>query len=198
MANTETLLMIFIGITAVAVLLQAGVLLGIFLTVRKAVEIGKEQADEYRAKLTPIIDGLAPIMHGSSKLISTANDMVSSAQSLITTVRPHLEFAATELANMATEIHAEANQLQASVDEVAQKARQQVDRVDSMATSVLNGLDRFGGFLNEALHLPIRQVNGIVAAARAVMETLRATGAPRPPRRTSQPTNVAEDKDLFV
>src|SRR5947207_9214935 len=137
MANNETLLMIFIGITAIAVLLQAGVLLGIYLVVRKAVQTGKDEADEYCAKLTPIIDG-------SGKLISTANDLVASAQSLVKAVRPHLEFAATELANMATEIHAEANQLQASVDEVALKARRQVDRVDGMATSVLNGLDRFG------------------------------------------------------
>jgi len=191
MANNETLLMIFIGITAIAVLLQAGVLLGIYLVVRKAVQTGKDEADEYRAKLTPIIDG-------SGKLISTANDLVASAQSLVKAVRPHLEFAATELANMATEIHAEANQLQASVDEVALKARRQVDRVDGMATSVLNGLDRFGGFLNEAVHLPIRQVNGIVAAARAVVETLRATSGPRTPRRAPRPIDVSEDKDLFV
>lgn len=184
--------MIFIGITAIAVLLQAGVLLGIFLTVRKAVQIGKEQTDEYRAKLTPIIDG-------SGKLIDTANDLVSSTQSLVKAIRPHLEFAATELANMASDIHAEANQLQASVDEVALRARQQVDRVDNMATSVLNGLDRFGGFLNEAVHLPIRQLNGIVAATKAVIETLRGGAPQRPSRRAPQPMDVAEDnKDLFV
>jgi hypothetical protein len=190
-ANNETLLMIFIGITAIAVLLQAGVLLGIFLTVRKAVQIGKEQSEEYRSKLTPILDG-------SSKLIETANDLVASSQSLVKSIRPHLEFAATELANMASDIHVQASQLQASVDEVAQRARQQVDRVDGMATSVLNGLDRFGGFLNEAVHLPIRQLNGVVAAAKAVVETLRGAAPPRPPRRAPRPVDMAEDKDLFV
>ena len=191
MANTETLLIIFIGITAVAVFLQAGVLLGIFLTVRKAVQIGKEQSDEYRAKLTPIIDG-------SSQLISTANDLVASTQSMVKSIRPHLEFAATELANMASEIHAEANQLQASIDEVAQKARHQLDRVDGMATSTLNGIERFGVFLNEAVHLPIRQLNGVVAAAKAVVETLRGTAGPRTSRRAPRPMDVSEDKDLFV
>ncbi len=183
--------MIFIGITAIAVLLQAGVLLGIFLTVRKAVQIGKEQADEYRVKLTPIIDG-------SSKLIDTANELVSSTQSMVKGIRPHLESAASELANMASDIHAEANRLQVSVDEVAQKARQQVDRVDNMTTSVLNGLDRFGGFLNEAVNLPIRQVNGIFAAAKAVIETLRGGTPHRAPRRASRPMEIVEDKDLFV
>ena len=191
--------MIFIGITAIAVLLQASVLLGIFLTVRKAVQAGKEQADEYRAKLTPIIDG-------SSKLIDTANDLVSSTQSMIKAIRPQLEIAATELANMASDIHAEANQLQASVEEVALRARQQVDRVDGMATSVLNGLDRFGGFLNEAVHVPIRQLNGIVAATKAVIDILRGSLPQRPPRRAPRPMDVAprpmdmadENKDLFV
>src|SRR5438045_1009141 len=58
--NTE-LLLILAGVT-IAVLLQAGVLLGIFLTMRKAVRTAKEEADEYRAKLTPIIETGSQLM----------------------------------------------------------------------------------------------------------------------------------------
>ncbi len=99
---------------------------------------------------------------------------------------------------MAHDFRAQANRLQESVDEVADRARQQVNRVDSMTTSMLNGVDRFGRFLNEAVQTPVRQVNGVVAAAKAVVESLRA---PAPPRRRPRPTPspmVADDKDLFV
>jgi len=188
--NTE-LLLILAGVT-IAVLLQAGVLLGIFLTMRKAVQTAKEEADEYRAKLTPIIET-------GSQLMTTGKALVASAQKLIDNLRPQLESAATELATLTRDVHAQVNQLQDSVDEVAQKARHQVDRVDSMTTSVLNGLDRFGTFLNDAVHVPIRQVNGVVAAAKAIMDALRSPVSARPrPRPAPQPMHVDDDKDLFV
>ena len=188
--NSE-LLWILVGVT-VAVLLQAGMLLGMFLTMRKAVQMAKEQSEEYRAKLTPIIEN-------SSHLIATTKDLVTAAQTLINKIQPQVESAVTEVANMTHDIRAQVNQLQVSVDEVAHKARRQADRVDSMTTSFLNGLDRFGTFVNEAVHVPIRQVNGVVAAAKAVVEALRSPAPQRPrPRPAPQGVRVDEDKDLFV
>ena len=188
--NTE-LFWILVAVT-VAVLMQAFVLLGIFLTMRKAVQTAKEQSEEYRAKLTPILDD-------GGKLLTTAKDLVASTQELLQSLKPRVETAVGELAGMTQDLHDQVNRLQISVDEVAQKARYQADRVDSMTTSFLNGLDRFGTFLNEAVHAPIRQVNGFVAAAKAVVDTLRA---PAPPRTRVRPmartTRMDEDRDLFV
>ena len=193
MASNETFwLIVFDGIATLAVLLQAGVLLGIFLAIRKAVQTGKEEADAYRAKLTPIIES-------GSQLIMTGKELVAATETFIKNVQPQVESAATELANITHEIHAQINYLQASVDEVAHKARHQADRVDGMTTSVLNSLDRFGSFVNEAVHVPIRQVNGVVAAAKAVVDTLRAPAPARPrPRPAPEALPVSDDKDLFV
>jgi len=186
--NTELLLIL--AAVAIAVLMQAGVLLGIFLTMRKAVQTVKEEADLYRGKLTPIIET-------SSQLITSGKELVAATQTLIDGLKPQLIGAATELSTLTHEIRMQVNDLQDSVDEVAHKARHQADRVDSMTTSALNGLDRFGTFLNEAVHVPIRQVNGVVAAAKAIVDSLRAPARPRP-RAVSQSLQVEEDKDLFV
>jgi len=191
-ANLEILLIVFIGITALSLLLQAGVLLGLLFIVRKAVSRGTEEADDFRAKLKPVIDN-------GGQLIQTANELIASTKTLINKVQPQIESTVAELANMAHDIHAQANELQASVDEVAHRARHQVDRVDSMATSVLNGIDRFGTFVNEAVHMPLRQVNGFVAATKAVVDALRAPAPARPrPRPAPRSMPIAEDKDLFV
>ncbi len=192
MANVNTeLLLILIGVT-VAVLLQAGVLFALYRTVSKAVQSANDQADDYRAKLTPIIDA-------GSQLINTANDLVASAQKLIKTVQPHVESTVTDLTTMARDVRAEASRLQQSVDEVAAKARSHADRVDGMVVSFLDGLDRFGTFLNETIRTPFRQVNGIVAAARAVIDTLRSPAPPRSRHRPTPPSMyVGDDKDLFV
>lgn len=195
MANTETLLIIFIAITGFAVLLQACVLLGLFLTVRKAVKSANEQADEYRSKLMPIIDNSSHLLNSGTQLIGSVKDLVSAAQTLVSDIQAPAQAAISEMESMTRDIHAQALQLQASVDEIAQKARRQADRVDNMTTSFLNGLDRFGGFLNEAVQAPVRQFHGVVAAAKAVVDTLRS---PAPSRPRPRPANVAEDKDLFV
>lgn len=195
MANTETLLIIFIAITGLAVLLQACVLLGLLLTVRKAVKTANEQADEYRSKLMPIIDSSSHLLNSGTQLIGSVKNLVTTAQTLVKDIQAPAQAAISEMELMTRDIHAQALQLQASVDEIAQKARYQADRVDNMTTSFLNGLDRFGSFLNDAVHAPIRQFNGVIAAARAVVDTLRS---PAPSRPRSRPTNVAEDKDLFV
>lgn len=197
MANpaNETLLIVFIGITGLAVLLQAGVLLGLLLTVRKAVKIAHEQADEYRAKLLPVIDNSSHLLASGTQLIGSVKDLVSATETLIKNVQAPVQSAINEVESMTRDIHAQALQLQASVDQVAHKARRQADRVDNMTTSFLNGLDRFGAFLNEAVHAPIRQFNGVVAAARAVVDTLRA---PSPSRTHPRPSNGPDDKDLFV
>jgi methyl-accepting chemotaxis protein len=196
-SNVEMLLMIFVGITAVAVLLQACVLLGMFLIMRKAIVAGKEEVAEFRAKLIPVLDSSKELMESGQDVIRTAKDLMKTASSLITDLEPHLESAATELANMARDVHQQTNQLQAAVDQVALKARRQVDRVDHMATSTLNGLERFGSFVNEAVNLPVRQLSGVIAAAKAVVGTLRTPAPPRP-RRAGPPASVADEKDLFV
>lgn len=196
-SNVEMLLMIFVGITAVAVLLQASVLLGMFLVVRKAVTGAKEEASEFRTKLLPVIDSSKVLLDSAHEVIGSAKDAVKAAQSVIAHVEPHLESAATELAHMTRDLHQQANQLQGAVDEVAFRAMRQVDRVDQMATSTLNGVERFGNFVNEAVSIPIRQVSGVIAAAKAVVGTLRAPVQSRP-RHAPQPAPVGEDKDPFV
>jgi methyl-accepting chemotaxis protein len=196
-SNVATLLLIFIAITAVAVLLQACVLLGIYLTVRKAVQRGQDQADDVRARLIPVLDSSKELMESGKEVVKIAKDLLNGANSLIADLEPRLESAATELANMVRDVHQQANRLQGSVDEVAFKALRQVDRVDHMATSTLNGLERFGNFVNETLNVPVRQLSGVIAAAKAVVGTLRAQAPPRP-RRAPQAAPVADDKDLFV
>jgi methyl-accepting chemotaxis protein len=192
MANINTeLALILIGV-ALAVLLQAGVLLALFLTVRKAVHAANEQAEDYRGKL-------APLLETGGQLLSRANEVLSAAEKLVRKVQAPLETATVELATMVREMHADANRLQASVDEVAAKARHQADRVDGMVSSFLNGVDQFGHFLNESVRAPFRQVNGIVSAAKAVIETLRAPAPPRSRHRPTPPSMyVGDDKDLFV
>ena len=189
-SNLETLLIVFIAITGLSVLLQACVLLGMYLTMREAVTVAKEQADEYREKITPVLES-------SKKLIGTANELVVASKDLVAAIEPQLRIAATELAEMTISAREQADRLQITAEEVSEGVRRQAARVDGMTTSVLNRVDRFGNFLADAINVPIRQVSGVVAAAKAIVDTLRA---PAPPRTHRAPggARAEDEKDLFV
>lgn len=198
MANSmQVPFIIFVAVTGLAFLLQAGVLLAMFLSLRKAITSARDRSEGFEGKLLPVLLAM-------QEFLTAGKDVVGSAKALIEKLEPKLNSAAAELEIMAQDIHVQATRLQASVDEVAQMARRQVDRADGMTTSFLNGLDRVGSFVNQAVDVPIRQVAGVVAAARAVVETLRSPAPPRA-RRQSQAAPASphaayqtDDKDLFV
>ncbi len=196
-SNLETLLVVFIAITGLSVLLQACVLLGMYLTMRKAVTLAKEQADEYRNKLTPVLESSKQLMGTTKELVATTKDLIAQTKDVIAGVEPQIRVAAEELAEMARSAHEQMDRIQLAADEVAENVRRQAVRVDGMTTSVLNRVDRFGIFLSEAINVPVRQVSGVVAAAKAIVETLRA---PVPPKTHHVRTDVRteDEKDLFV
>jgi uncharacterized sporulation protein YeaH/YhbH (DUF444 family) len=93
-------------------------------------------------------------------------------------LEPKLESAATDVAEMAHIANTEAKKLQESADEIAERIRRQAARVDGMATDLLNGIDRAGQLVSQAVTVPLRQISGIVAAGKAIIDTFRAP-APR-------------------
>jgi len=196
-SNQETLFIIFIAFTGLAVSLQAGVLLALFLTVRKALASARERTEGFEGKIYPLVQ----TMH---QFLTSGQEVVESIRALVAKLDPRLQSAAAELDAMTKDLHGQALRLQASVDDVAFRAHRQAARVDGMTTSFLNGLDRVGGLVNQAVDAPIRQVSGVIAAVKAVVETLRAPAAPRrrrtpqPAAASQQPVHQTGDQDLFV
>ena len=179
--NTDTILIAMVAVTGVSVLLQFVVLLGIFLGLMKGIKQAKERADEVRAAVMPVLQ--------SSK------DLIQTTRDLIAKLEPKLDSAASDVARMARTTREQSDRIQVSVDEINRRVLNQAARVDGMTTSVLNGLERAGHIVNEAVNVPVRQVSGILAAARAVVDTLRG---PVPARRRVHEAPASEDKDLFV
>jgi uncharacterized protein YoxC len=179
--NTETLLTVLVAITGLSLLLQFAVLLGIFIVLRKGMKVAEEKSNEFTASLKPILSN-------STQLLQKTNTIVENLE-------PKLSNAATDLTEILRTAREQTERLQASVEEINQRARRQAARVDGMTTSVLNGLDRAGHMVNEAVNIPVRQVSGIIAAAKAVVDTLRS---PAPQRRRVHESPTSVDKDLFV
>jgi hypothetical protein len=154
--DNQTLMLAIVAVTALAVLLQAFILLAIFVSVRKAARSLKEQVEDIRSAAMPII---------------------YNTRELITRVTPYVESTVYDVATMAHGLREQTVQVESTAKEMLERLRKQSSRVDAMLSSVLDAVDRAGNFLADAVSKPARQLAGVLASVKAVVESLRASDA---------------------
>jgi hypothetical protein len=172
--NNETLMLIFVACTGAAVLMQALVLLAMLITARKALKLAQEQIEELRTSVLPV---------------------VRDTKELLSNVGPKIEAVASDFAALTHGLRTHGVKLEESATNILERVNRQSNRMDTMLTGVLDTVDRAGAVVAEVLSVPIRQLAGVAAFARAAINTLRA--GPNS-QAEPQPTHSPADKDLFV
>ncbi len=151
--QNDTLLIIFVGLTGLAVLLQAGVLLGMFFAVRKSAKLITAATDELKTTVLP---------------------MVHSTRQLVDKIYPDVVTVTTGLAQLTASARREASEIDVSPAELIKGIKRQVQRIDSMLTVGLDRVERAGDALETTVAAPVRQINGVLAAIRATIDTYRS------------------------
>ncbi len=171
--NSQTVQLVIVAAVAVTMLLQAIVLLAIFSTLRKSAQAMRQDIEELRSSVVPVID---------------------SVREFLVHTGPKIEAAATDLAAMSHNLRRQTADVQVAADVVLERIKNQSLRMDSMFTRVLDGVDRATGFMTDTVARPMRQLAGLLASAKAVVESLRHDN---PPARNSGDL-ARGDKDMFV
>ena len=165
----------FTAVTAVGVLMQALVLLGMLFALKGA--LGRLNEISKKAE-----ESVIPVLH--------------STRSLLEEVSPKLKVAAQnalEVSQTAREVSqtvkAETARVAVSVDELMEKALVQADRVDEMVTASLNTVAHVTATVQKTVSGPVRQVNALLNGLRAGFEVLRSK---------EREVHAAADGDRFV
>lgn len=190
--DNQTILLAFAIVTGLAVLLQAIILLAIFVTMRKASGSIRAEAEKLRSSLMPVLLDTQDMIASSRDTLAKAQEFLVSAQGFFNRVSPKVEAAAGDLEEIAHGLRAQTAQVQSSAMEILEQVRKQSNRLDHMITSLLDTVDRAGGFVADFVSRPVRQISGILAMVKAVVESLRG---PAPQRR---PIQSSIDDDRFV
>ena len=172
--SQEQILIVFVALTGAAVLMQACVLLALFLTVRRTAKMAQDEMAEFRTVLIPA---------------------VTESREFLKRVGPRVETVVVDLADLATNLKAQGEEMQASTTEMMERLRRQTSRLDIMLSDVLDRVDRAGNIVSDAVNVPLRQVAGMTAFAKAALAALRQKN---PPLDEPKPTHAAADRDLFV
>jgi methyl-accepting chemotaxis protein len=183
--DNETIELVFIAVTALAVLMQAIVLLFIYLALRKAIGSLREEVLDLRSSLMPVADN-------TRELIENTRTLVENTRRVFARVAPKAEATASDVARVARGLREQTEELESAAQEILARVRVQTGRMDAMTTNGLDAVDRAGSLVAETVGKPVRQLLGLAAAAKAIVETLRAPV--HGPRRA----RFSGDEDTFV
>jgi len=170
--NNETLLVLFVGLTSCALLVQAIVMLVGFLAIRKTVNTMHSEFQELKTTILPIL---------------------TTSKETLDRVAPKIESVAADTADVARIAKQQAQDFQVVAAEILDRVHRQTIRVDDMFTSVIDGVEHTTNVVAQTVSRPVRQATAMLAGAKAFLATL-ATGQ----RRHEPRVEVAADQDMFV
>jgi hypothetical protein len=168
----ETILLAFAVVTGLAMLLQTIMLLAITVALRKAANAVREEAENLRTSVMPVIYDTRDLVANTQIMLTSAQEFVSSAQGVLSRMGPKIEAATGDLAEIALGLRVQTAEIQTTAMEILNKVRKQGNRLDEMCTGLLDTVDRAGGFVANAVSAPVRQVSRILGTVKAVVESL--------------------------
>jgi len=152
------LLMIFAGVIAGAMVLQAMGLIGSAIFAAMMLKRVDHLTDSFDQKTTPIM---------------------KKAEALIDDLGPKIRAVSTNVEQMSytvrekcDEIGETLSQINRTVGDANMKTRIQVARVDGIVTEALVATEEVSRVVQDGIRTPVRQIAGVIAGFKAALETL--------------------------
>jgi hypothetical protein len=139
----DTLLKFFIAVTTIAVVVQAGILVALYVAVRKSSERMEALATEVKTKVLPTVE---------------------TAQGIMEELRPKIEVMSTNFAESSDMLRNQLGRLDATVTDALDRARLQVIRADELLNRTMDKVEETSEVVHKTVISPLRQVNGLMAA----------------------------------
>jgi methyl-accepting chemotaxis protein len=158
-------------LVAIAVLMQAGAMLGIWLAVRKVPGQIESVRSDIRQRLDPLTQSVLQIVNNSREpLLTIATNLA-------------------EISQILRERTSDADQVAA---ELLDKSRSQIVRVDQMISELVEKVESTANSVQKGVLGPIREVSAVVKGVRSGLEFLFTR------RRVTNVSEATQDEQLFI
>ncbi len=162
---------IFVAVTAAAVVIQAGILVALFVTVRKSSSRMEALATEVKGKVMPTVD---------------------TAQSMLVDMRPRIDTIANNFSETSTVVRGQIERLDATVTDIVDRTRLQVIRADELLNRTMDRIEETSDAVHRTVISPVRQLSGLVQGLSAGLEFLLGGK-----RRRGHDVSVPQD-EMFI
>jgi len=144
----DNLLIAFIAVTAFAVMLQALVMVALYLAVRKS----------------------AAKMEALTTEVNSAMPTVGTVQSMLAELRPKLEVMSTNFSESSTLVRNQLGRIDATLTDALDRTRLQVIRADELLNRTMDKVEETSEVVHKTVISPLRQVNGLMSAISTGVE----------------------------
>jgi hypothetical protein len=160
-------LTVFVALTGAAVALQAGVLVAIYVAMRKSSARMEALAVEVKTKALPTLE---------------------TAQAMLAELRPQLTVIADNLTETTHSVRSQVERMDATVNDAVDRARLQIIRADELLSRTLDRVEETSDIVHNTVVSPVRQFAGLIQGVTAGIEFLlgnrgRKNGSGREARR---------------
>jgi hypothetical protein len=145
----QNLLSIFIALTAFAVVIQAGILVALYLSVRKSAARMEAIATEVTSKTLPTLE---------------------TAHNMLIELRPKIETLAGNAAESTTILRVQLGRLDSTLSDVLDRTRLQVIRADELLNRTMDKVEETSEVVHKTVLSPLRQVSGLMSAITTGVE----------------------------
>lgn len=179
----ENLIPLFIALTGAAVLLQAGLLAAMYLSMRKTSTRLETLAAEVKTKALPVID--------------SAQTLIQDLRPKIQSIAERTEQIAATVSDTTNTIRSQVQRVDAAVNDVVDRARLQVIRADDLVSRTLDRVESTSEVVHKVVVSPVRQVSGIIQGVTTGIEFLLAGRGRRNGRSREARRSVPQD-EMFI
>jgi hypothetical protein len=140
---------VFIIFTAIAVIIQAGILVALFAAVRKTASRVETLATEVSTKAVPTL---------------------TTAQEMLIELRPRVQDIVANVEHSARLARSQVERIDATVSDVVDRTRLQVIRADELVNRTLDRVEETSDMVQRTVVSPIRQLAGVIQGVSAGLE----------------------------
>jgi len=149
MTIDDNLLRLFIFVTMFAVVIQAGILVALYLAVRGSTARMEALATEVRSKALPTIE---------------------TVQSMLVELRPKIDVMTVNFSESSTLVRNQLGRIDATLTDALDRTRLQVIRADELLNRTMDKVEETSDAVHRTVISPLRQVNGLMTAISTGVE----------------------------
>jgi len=142
-------LIVFVALTAVAILMQAGILAGMYIALRKTSAKVESLAEEVKTKVLPTAE---------------------LAHSMMSELRPKIETVVDNVSVSTTVLRTQMERVDATLTDIIDRTRLQVIRADEFVNSTMDKLEETREAVQRTVVSPVRHISGLMHGLTAGLE----------------------------
>jgi hypothetical protein len=169
--ENANLLIAFIAVTSAAVVIQAGILIAMYLSTRKTGAIVESMAAEVKERVLPTAD---------------------LVKATLAELKPKIEVLVTNVSDSSIMVRAQLERMDATLNDVIDRARLQVIRADELVGRTLDRVEQTTDMVHKTVISPVQQVSGLVQGVTAAVEFLMSG------RRRNRDGIPAAQDEMFI